>query len=171
MRPRVYLIIVLLLIPLQASLFGPLSLGGSATPDLGLAVLYCVALLSGPIEGSLAGIAIGLLQDVGSASLFGFSGFTRGIVGLFTGLLGRRVLDIQSPSNILFLFVISLADSLFSALILEITYGSVPVFGLFFGRAVPKAITTAFIGYGILRLITRKRALGWIRRRTLKKEF
>lgn len=170
MKPRVYLIVFVLLIPLQASLFGPLSLGG-VTPDLGLAVLYCVGLLSGPIEGSLAGIAIGLLQDVGSASLIGFSGFTRGFVGLFTGLLGRRVLDIQSPSNIIFLFVISLVDSLFSALFLEITYGSVPVFGLFFGRAILRAATTACTGYGILWLITGKNVLAWIRRRELQKEF
>lgn len=170
MKPRVYLIVFLLLIPLQASLFGPLSLG-DATPDLGLAVLYCVGLLTGPIEGALAGIAIGLIQDVGSASLIGFSGFTRGLVGLFTGLLGRRVLDIQSPSNIIFLFVISLADSLFSALFLEITYGSVPVVGLFFGRAILRAATTACIGYGILRLITGKHALAWIKRRELQKEF
>lgn len=170
MKPRMYLVVFLLLIPLQASLFGPLSLGGAA-PDLGLAVLYCVGLLTGPVEGALAGIGIGLLQDVGSASLFGFSGFTRGLAGLFTGLLGRRVLDIQSPSNIIFLFAISLIDSLFSALFLEITYGTVPVFGLFFGRAILRAATTALIGYGILRLITRKNVMGWIRRRTLKKEF
>ncbi|MEK6743085.1 MAG: hypothetical protein AABZ15_05730 [Nitrospirota bacterium] len=170
MKPRAYLIIFLLLIPLQASLFGPLPLG-AAVPDLGLAVLYCVGLLTGPIEGALAGIAIGLLQDVGSASLLGFSGFTRGLAGLVTGLLGRRVLDIQSPSNIIFLFVISLADSLFSALFLEITYGSVPVVGLFFGRAILRAATTALTGYAILRLITGKHVLSWIRRRELQKEF
>jgi hypothetical protein len=81
------------------------------------------------------------------------------------------VLDIQSPSNILFLFVISLADSLFSALFLEITYGSVPVVGLFFGQAILRAATTAFTGYGILRLITGKNVLAWIRRRELQKEF
>ena len=115
--------------------------------------------------------AAGLLQDVGSASLIGFSGFTRGLVGLFTGLLGRRVLDIQSPSNIIFLFVISLADSLFSALFLEITYGSVPVVGLFFGRAILRAVTTSLTGYGILRLITGKNVLPWIKRRELQKEF
>lgn len=170
MKPRVYLIVFLLLIPLQASLFGPLSLAG-VTPDLGLAVLYCVGLLTGPIEGAIAGIAIGLLQDVGSASLIGFSGFTRGLVGLFTGLLGRRVLDFQSPSNIIFIFVISLADSLFSALFLEITYGSVPVFGLFFGRAILQATTTACAGYAILRLIAGKNVLAWIKRRELQKEF
>jgi len=170
MKPRLYVIVFLLLIPLQASLFGPLSLGG-VTPDLGLAILYCVGLLTGPIEGAVAGISMGILQDVGSASLIGFSGFTRGFAGLFTGLLGRRVLDIQSPSNIIFLFVISLADSLFSAIFLEITYGSVPVFGLFFGRAILRAATTAFTGYGILRLITGKHVLPWIRRRELQKEF
>ena len=170
MKPRVYLIVFLLLIPLQASLFGPLSLGGVA-PDLGLAVLYCIVLLTGPIEGSLAGIALGLLQDVGSAGLIGFSGFTRGLAGLFTGLLGRRVLDMQSPSNVIFLFVISLADSLFSALFLEITYGSVPVVGLFFGRAILRATTTAVTGYALLRLITGKNVLPWITRRELQKEF
>lgn len=170
MRPRVYLFVFLLLIPLQASLFGPLSLGG-ATPDLGLAVLYCIGLLTGPIEGSLAGISIGLIQDLGSASLIGFSGFTRGLTGLFTGFLGRRVLDIRSPANIVFLFVISLADSLFSALFLEITYGSVPVFGLFFGRAILRAATTACTGYVLLRLITGKNVLAWMMRRELQKEF
>ena len=170
MRPRVYLIVFLLLIPLQASLFTPLSLGGAA-PDLGLAVLYSIGLLTGPIEGAFAGVAIGLLLDMGSASMLGFSGFTRGVVGLFTGLLGRRVLDIQSPSNIIFLFVISLADSLFSALFLEITYGSVPVFGLFFGRALLRAATTAAAGYGILRFITEKRIITWVRRRELQKEL
>jgi len=170
MKPRAYLIVFLLLIPLQASVFAPLSLRG-ASPDLGLAVLYCVGLLTGPIEGSIAGIAIGLIQDLGSASLIGFSGFTLGLAGLFTGLLGRRVLDIQSPSNIIFIFVISLADSFFSALFLEITYGSVPVLGLFFGRAILQAVTTACVGYGLLRLITGKNVLVWIRRRELQKEF
>lgn len=170
MKPRVYLIILLLLIPLQASLFGPLPLGG-ITPDLGLAVLYCIGLMAGPVEGAFAGIAIGLLQDVGSASLIGFSGLTRGIVGLAIGFLGRRVLDIQSPSNIIFLVVFSLAEALLAAVFLDITYGAVPLAGLFFGRMIPRAVTTAIAGYIILRLVTGRRVLPWIRRRELQKEF
>ena len=170
MKPRVYLIVLLLLLPLQASLFGPLSLGG-VTPDLGLAVLYGIGLMTGPVEAALAGIAIGLLQDLGSASLIGFSGLTRGIMGLAVGFLGRRVLDIQSPSNIVFLLVFCLAEALFSALFLELTYGSMPLVGLFFGRMVPRAITTALVGYTLLRLITGKKILAWIRRRELQKEL
>jgi rod shape-determining protein MreD len=170
MKSQVYLIVLLLLLPLQASLFAPLSLGG-ITPDLGLAVLYCIGLLTGPVEAALAGIAIGLTQDLGSASLIGFSGLTRGLVGLFAGFLGRRVLDVQSPSNIVFLVVFCVAESIFSALFLELTYGSVPFVGLFFGRMVPRAITTAVVGYALLRLITGKNSLAWMRRRELQKEL
>jgi rod shape-determining protein MreD len=165
-----YLIILLLLLPLQASLFGPLPLG-SIAPDLGLAVLYCIGLLTGPVEAALAGVAIGLIQDLGSASLIGFSGLTRGVVGFFAGFLGKRVLDIQSPSNIVFLVVFCLAESLFSALFLEITYGSVPLVGLFFGRMVPRAITTSLVGYGFLRLMNGKNVLAWLLRRELQKEL
>lgn len=170
MKPRMYLIILLLLLPLQASLFGPLPLG-SIAPDLGLAVLYCIGLLTGPVEAALAGVAIGLIQDLGSASLIGFSGLTRGVVGFFAGFLGKRVLDIQSPSNIVFLVVFCLAESLFSALFLEITYGSVPLVGLFFGRMVPRAITTSLVGYGFLRLMNGKNVLAWLLRRELQKEL
>jgi rod shape-determining protein MreD len=170
MKPRMYFIVLLLLLPLQASLFGPLPLG-SITPDLGLAVLYCIGLLTGPVEAALAGVAIGLLQDVGSASLIGFSGLTRGVVGLFAGFLGKRVLDIQSSSNIFFLVGFCLAESLFSALFLEITYGSVPLVGLFFGHMVPRAVTTALVGYAFLRLMTGKNVLAWMLRRELQKEL
>jgi len=170
MKPRVYLLIFLLLIPLQASLFGPLALGGAA-PDLGLALLYTIGLLTGPVEAAFAGIAIGLLQDIGSASLFGFSGLTRGLVGLFAGFLGRRVLDIQSPSNIIFLIGFSLAEAVLAAVFLDLTFGSVPFVGLFFGRMVPRAVTTALAGYAVLRLVTDRRVLAWARRRELQKDL
>ena len=68
-------------------------------PDLALVVLFIIGLLTGPAEAALAGMGIGLLQDIGSASLLGFSGFTRGLVGLGAGLLGTRVLDIASPAD------------------------------------------------------------------------
>jgi rod shape-determining protein MreD len=170
MKLWVYVIIFLLLLPLQASLFGPLSLGGIA-PDLGLAVLYCIGLLTGPVEAAFAGIALGLLQDLGSGSLIGFSGLTLGIIGLFIGFLGRRVLDIQSPSNSIFIGLFGIAGSVLAALFLELTYGSVPLLGLFLVRMVPRAVTTALAGYGILRLVTDKHVLALIRRRELQKEL
>jgi hypothetical protein len=56
MKPRIYFIILLLIIPVQASLLSPLSLAG-IKPDLALAVLYIIGLLTSPGEAALAGSA------------------------------------------------------------------------------------------------------------------
>ena len=165
-----YLVFFLLLVPVQASLLAPLSRFGLA-PDLGMAVLYFIGLLAGPIEGALAGVAVGLLLDIASAGLIGFSGITRGIVGLAAGYMGSRILDPQSPSNMLFLAFFSLAEALVTMIYLDTTYGSFPILSLFFGRMLPRAVVTALAGYWLLRLIMRRNVLGMIRRRELQKEF
>ncbi len=169
MKPAAYIGILLLLLPLQASLLAPLSRIGLA-PDLGMAVLFVIGLLTTPVEAAFAGIAIGLLQDAGSASLLGLSGLTLGIVGLVTGLLGQRMLDIQSSSNVVFLAVFSLTGSLLTVLFLDVLYGGFPVLGPFFVRMVPRAAATAFTGLLILRFSTRRSVLPMIRRRELQKE-
>jgi rod shape-determining protein MreD len=169
MRPSVYAVIALLLLPLQASLLAPLSRIGLA-PDLGMAVLYTIGLLTTPLEATFAGIAIGLLQDLGSASLLGLSGLTLGIVGFLTGLLGQRVLDIKSPSSVVFLALFSLSGSLLTVLFLDLIYGGFPVLGPFFVRMVPRAAATTLAGYLIFRFATRRSVLPLIRRRELQKE-
>ena len=133
MKPRVYIVILFFLVPLQATLFNPFSFGGTK-PDIALAFLYIIGLYTGPTEGALAGIGIGLLQDIGSAGLLGMSGFTRGLFGLSVGLLGKNVLDIANPLNFFFLTVFSLAEGLLIALFMQIFYGSIPFFSIFFTR-------------------------------------
>ncbi len=169
MKPSVYVFIILFLLPLQASLLAPLSRIGLA-PDLGMAVLYMIGLLTTPVEAAFAGVAIGLLQDIGSASPLGLSGLTLGIVGLLTGLLGQQVLDIKSPSNVVVLCLFSLAGSLLTVLFLDIIYGGFPMLGPFFVRMVPRAAATTLAGYLILRFATRRSVLPLIRRRELQKE-
>lgn len=169
MKPRVYLLLFLLIVPFQASLLTPLARFG-ITPDIGLAALYVIGLLTGPAEAALAGMAMGLLQDISSASMIGFSGFTRGLVGLFAGFLGRRVLDIASPSNIIFLAAFSLAEAILIALSLQVFYGSMPFFGLLFSRMLPRALATGALGYVLLRLVSGKTAHDLLRRRGLQKE-
>lgn len=169
MKPRVYVILLLLIIPVQASLLNPLSIGG-IKPDAALATLYCIGLLTGPEEAALIGIALGLVQDIGSAGLIGFSGFTRGLIGLLAGVLGRHVLDIASPSNILFIAVFSLAEAVFIALFLQVFQGSVPFFSMLFTRMLPAAFYTGILGYLMLRFLAKKGVLAALRRRSLQKE-
>ncbi len=170
MKLHVYLIIFLLIIPVQASLFNMLSLAG-IKPDLALALLYAIGLLTGPGEAVLAGVGIGLVQDIGSASLIGLNGFTRGLIGLFAGFLGRRVLDISSPSNLLFLVVFSLAEGLFISLFMQAFYGSVPIFSLMFTNMLPQALYTGLFGILLLRFISSKNILNMLMRHALRKEL
>jgi rod shape-determining protein MreD len=169
MKPWVYLALFLLLIPFQATLFNPLSIAG-IKPDLALAFLYLIGLLSGPAEGTFAGISIGLVQDIGSASLLGVTGFSRGLIGLAAGLLGKRVLDIESPTIVLFLVAFSLAEGMFIALFLQTTYGMVPFFSLAAGRLLPQALYTGLLGLLLLQLARKKNILAALKRRDLEKE-
>jgi rod shape-determining protein MreD len=170
MKPRVYLGILLLILPFQASLLNPLSLAG-IKPDLALVVVFIIGLLTGPAEAALAGMGIGLVQDIGSASLLGFSGFTRGLVGLAAGLLGTKVLDIGSPTIVLFLAAISLAEGVLISLFLQVTYGALPFFSMIAGRLLPQALLSGILGLVILQLINRKDVRAALIRRNVQKEF
>ena len=170
MKPLVYFTILLLIIPVQAGLLEPLSLGG-IKPDLALALLYIIGLLTGPREAALAGMAIGLVQDIGNASFIGFSGLTRGLIGLSAGLLGRRVLDLTSPSNSIFLAAFSLLEGIFSALLQQMFYGSVPLFSLIAGSILPQALYTGVLGAVLLKLTGSKKVLSALMRRTVQREL
>ncbi len=169
MKPRVYFAILLLIIPLQASLLDALSLGG-VKPDLALVVLYIIGLLTSPAEAALAGIAIGLVQDIGSASLIGFSGMTRGLEGLVAGLLGSSVLDISSPVIVLFLAAFSIVEGLFITIFLQVIYGAVPFLAMMGSRVLPQALYTGILGFFLLQLISRKNVLPALMRRDFQKE-
>lgn len=170
MKPRVYLIILFLLLPFQASLLTPLSIAG-VKPDLALVVLYFIGLLTGPREAALAGMGMGLLQDIGSASLIGLMGFTRGLIGLCAGLLGRRVLDLASPSNGIFLAIFSLLEGALISLFLQVYYGGIPIVRVAVVRFLPQALYTGLAGVAVLYFVGGKKdAIGKVRRRIVQKE-
>ena len=170
MRPFVYGIVALLLVPLQATLAAPLERIALA-PDVGIAVLSVIGLLTGPTEAAFAGIGLGLLVDTGSASLLGLSGLSFGVVGLLAGLLGRRMLDIRSSSSIVFFGLFSLAGSLLTVLLLDLVYGNMPIAGPFFLVMLPRAVATAALGYFLLRFVTRRTVFPRVLRRELLKEL
>lgn len=169
MKPRVYLIMLLLIIPVQASLFSPLSLTG-IKPDLPLALIYIIGLLTGPTEGALAGVCIGLVQDISSAGPIGLDGFTRGLFGLCAGFLGQRVLNIASPSNIIFITIFCLAEGIVIAMFIQVFYGTIPFFSMFFTRLLPQALYTGLLGTLLLRFIKDKNVTTMLMRRSLRKE-
>jgi hypothetical protein len=169
MKAGVYFILLLLLIPIQASLLNPLSISG-IKPDLALALLYIIGLLIGPLEAALIGMGTGLLLDIGSASFIGLTAFTRGLAGLSASLLGSKVLDISSPSNGIFLGGFCLVEGICLSLYLQLSYGDLSFFHLLVSRIIPQALYTGVFGVVLLWLLTGMGILPSLQRRTAQKE-
>jgi len=110
-----YLILVLLLVPLQTTLLPHLSVW-NIKPDLGLVAAALVGLFAGELEGLLVGLAIGWVLSLFSAGELWVSLLTNGGVGLLAGFLGRQVSQVTSISLGLGLLLVSLASGLVAAM-------------------------------------------------------
>jgi hypothetical protein len=110
-----YLILVLLLVPVQTILLPHLSVW-NIKPDLGLVAAALVGLFAGELEGLLVGLAIGWVLSLFSAGELWVSLLTNGGVGLLAGFLGRQVSQVTSLSLGVGLLLVSLASGLFAAM-------------------------------------------------------
>jgi len=111
----IYLILVLLLVPLQTTLLPHLSVW-NVKPDLGLVAALLVGLFAGELEGLLVGLAIGWILSLFSAGELWLSLLTNGGAGLLAGFLGRQVSQMTSVSLGLGLLLVSLVSGAFAAL-------------------------------------------------------
>ena len=102
-----YLILVLLLVPLQTTLLPHLSVW-NIKPDLGLVAAALVGLLAGELEGLLVGLAIGWLSLL-----------TNGGIGLLAGFLGRQVSHVTSISLGVGLLLVSFGSGLLALMNLK----------------------------------------------------
>ena len=115
MKSVIYLILVLLLVPLQTTLLPHLSVW-NVKPDLGLVAAVLVGLFAGELEGLLVGLAIGWVLSLFSAGELWLSLLTNGGAGLLAGFLGRQVSQMTSVSLGLGLLLVSLVSGAFAAL-------------------------------------------------------
>ena len=115
MKYLFYLILVLLLVPLQTTLLPHLSVW-NIKPDLGLVAAALVGLFAGELDGLLVGLAIGWVLSLFSAGELWLSLLTNGGVGLLAGFLGRQVSQVTSISLGVGLLLVSLASGLFAAI-------------------------------------------------------
>lgn len=113
MKFILYLILVLLLVPVQTTLLPHLSVW-NIKPDLGFVAAAFVGLFAGEMEGLLAGLAIGWLLSLFSAGDLWSSLLINGGVGLFAGFLGRQVSQVTPISLGVGLLLASLVSGLFA---------------------------------------------------------
>jgi len=150
----IYLVLVLLLVPLQTTLLPHLSVWG-VKPDLGLVAAALVGLFAGELEGLVMGLAIGWVLSLFSAGELWLSLLTNGGVGILAGFLGRQVSKMTSVLLGLGLLLVSLGSGVFAALNFQHLDGS-QMWWMIESIVFPQACFDGVVGGGLYWLLSQR---------------
>lgn len=164
MNWKIYIIILLLIIPVQTTLMDHFSFGG-IKPDLGLIVVYLIGVRMGGTHGLVMGILVGMFMDLFSGGMLGPNFLSKPIVGWLSGMAGRTILDVKILVSVGLLFGFSVFSGLFIYFFLEILKGGSDLFVTFRWIIFPQALYDCVMGGIILSLVPqrwriRKKAIG-----------
>jgi len=161
MKVLFYLILVLLLVPLQTTLLPHVSVW-NIKPDLGLVSAALVGIFAGELEGLLVGLTIGWVLSLFSAGELWVSLLTNGGVGLLTGFLGRQVSQVTSISLGAGLLLMSLASGLLGAMSFKGLDLS-QIWWMVESIVIPQACFDGVMGAGFYWLLSRRFGLTRLR--------
>jgi rod shape-determining protein MreD len=82
-----------------------------------LVVIYFAIMLRGPVEGTLTGMVIGLVQDAQTSHPIGVNGMAKSIIGYAAASIGVRIDVENSITRLLLTAVFSVANSVLIYLI------------------------------------------------------
>jgi len=154
MKFLIYLILVLLLVPVQTTLLPHLSVW-NIKPDMGLVVAALVGLFAGELEGLLVGLTIGWVLSLYSAGELWLSLLANGGVGLLAGFLGRQVSQVTSFLLGGILLLVSLVSGLFAAMSFKGLDMS-QMWWMVESIVVPQACFDGAVGAGFYWLLSRR---------------
>jgi hypothetical protein len=156
-----YLILVLLLVPLQTTLLPHLSVW-NLKPDLGLVAAVLVGLFAAELEGLLVGLAIGWVLSLFSAGELWLSLLTNGGVGLLAGFLGRQVSQVTAVSLGAGVLLVSLASGLLAAMSFK-GFDMSQMWWMVQSIVFPQACFDGVMGAGFYWLLSRRFDLNRLR--------
>ena len=161
MKFLLYLILVLLLVPLQTTLLPHLSVW-NIKPDLGLVAAALVGLFAAELEGLLVGLAIGWVLSLFSAGELWLSLLTNGGVGLLAGFLGRQVSQVTAISLGAGVLLVSLASGLLAAMSFK-GFDMAQMWWMVQSIVFPQACFDGVMGAGFYWLLSRRFDLNRLR--------
>jgi len=149
-----YLVLVMLLVPLQTTLLPHLSMW-NIKPDVGFVAAALVGLFAGELEGFFVGLAIGWVLSLFSAGELWLGLLTNGGVGLLAGFLGRQMSQVTPISLGAGLLLMSLASGLFVAM--NVTHpGESPVWWMIESVVFPQACFDGVVGAALYWLLAQR---------------
>lgn len=151
MKLLLYAMLVVFLVPLQATLLPHLAIW-DVRPDLGLVVAALIGVLAGELDGLLVGLAIGWVLNLYSAGDLWLNLLTTGGAGLFGGLLARHVAEVTPTVLSVAVSVLSLAGGLVA--VLGMKHGTISdTWWMVQSVVVPQACFDAAVAAALLWLL------------------
>lgn len=153
MRLIAYILVIIVIVPFQATLGSRMDILG-VKPDMGLIVVYIIGFLYGEMDGLIMGILIGLVMDSFAPNLLGINLLTKSLTGFMAGYLGKVILNpLINPGIIM---VLSVGCGVLTLLVLEMSTGRVTVLDAITRIVVPQAIYDTIIGFIMFVLLVDK---------------
>ncbi|MBN1592189.1 MAG: rod shape-determining protein MreD [Candidatus Coatesbacteria bacterium] len=128
---------------------------GMLCVDLGLIVVIWAGLSKGPRYGMTVGFVVGLLEDSLSGFALGTNSLVKTLVGVFCGVLGRRVLPNSPVTHLITLLLCSLLDYVLLYLLQVFTDPSILNPGRFAMLMMAGVLSTTVVGMLVFRMLTR----------------
>ena len=143
--------VLLVALVLQSTVLYRIDIAG-AHPDLLVAFVVYLAWMRGPVTGTMAGFAVGLIQDLDASVPLGLNAFAKSLVGFLVAKAGFRVHRSNAGVRFAFFFIAMLVhDIIYFAVA---TGGDLGAFAKqMVLNAVPSALYTALIVVILLGIV------------------
>lgn len=152
MKAAAYVVLVLLVIPIQIVLLDRISIAG-IRPDLALVAVCLIGLYRSEVETVLAGLAMGFAQDLFSGGALWGNLCLKPVLGLMAGLARRNLVNLTWAFVLALMLGLSLLSGSVMYLLKSLTGSGANFFLAARGIILPQACYDAVLGLAALKLI------------------
>ena len=138
--------LILLLLPIQATLLEHISLWG-VKPDLCLVATCLAGFLGGRTRGLWLGLALGFIQDMYSAGGMGLNMITKAFAGVISGTAAKILSDTSPTAILLPMLILSFACGLVSLVSARPIVDLMLLIQDFRSILLPQALYDAMMGF------------------------
>jgi rod shape-determining protein MreD len=140
-----YVIIALLLVPVQTTWLNGISLH-DVKPDLALLLVFFTGFYAAEMNGLTAGFGMGAIMDLSSGGPFGLNIATLAIAGLLSGLLGRFFLNTTTSLTMGMVFLLSVLNGILVFFFHQWVLGGIQFAEAFRWTILPEALYNTTVG-------------------------
>jgi len=147
-----YIFLVLLFGTLQTTIFSNLTFFG-VKPLLLLALVVCVSLVKGGIDGGLIGLACGLFMDIMGGKTIGVNSLLFMYAGAATGFICGGFFNDKAIVAIFFTGIVTMCYGLIYYFMIFFIWGETRILAVLWRVMLPEVIYTAIIALPMFMLI------------------